>query len=134
MKIFRFGKKNKRELTEEEKKHNKMWELWVNGEAASPFAELMTYQSEVNNGGHLQYFDSIGSADGIEKETAAIATVLSEKLKNNLENAYNAYLALCENEDDKNAETVMERCDSVFYENDEEIDGVLEEYAAEMKL
>ena len=52
-----FGKKS--ELTEEQKKWNKMWDLWANGLTDSPYAELMTYQSEVYNGGHGQYFDNV---------------------------------------------------------------------------
>lgn len=35
-----------------------MWELWMNEKIETPYAELMTYQSEVNNGGRSQYFDN----------------------------------------------------------------------------
>ena len=61
-------KKNKAEsreivLSDEQQKWNKMWELWVNGRADSPYAELMTYQSEINNGGHAQYFHNIDNTD-----------------------------------------------------------------------
>ena len=40
----------------EGQKWDKMLDLWVEGAAESPYAELMTYQAEVNNGGHDQYF------------------------------------------------------------------------------
>lgn len=50
--MFGFFKKNKVKLTEKELKWNKMWELWAKECADSPYSELMTYQSEVNNGGH----------------------------------------------------------------------------------
>ena len=55
MGLFDLFKKKKVELTEEQLKWNKMWDLWTDGEAESPYAELMTYQSEINNGGHGQY-------------------------------------------------------------------------------
>lgn len=45
-----------RKLTEEERKWNLMWDMWVQEEAISPYAELMEYESEVNNGGHSQFF------------------------------------------------------------------------------
>ena len=57
--LFR-RKKNKditvEALSEKDKKWNRMWDLWAEGEIESPYNELMTYQSEVNNGGHHQYF------------------------------------------------------------------------------
>ncbi len=59
MSLFDFFKKKKVELTEEQLKWNKMWELWTEEKVASPYAELMTYQSEINNGGHDQYFSNV---------------------------------------------------------------------------
>ena len=44
MGVFRFFKKNKAEPTDEQKKWNKMWDLWAEGRADSPYAELMTYE------------------------------------------------------------------------------------------
>ena len=49
-------KKNKIKLTKEQQKLDQIWSLWEEGQADSPYAELMTYQSEVGNGGHDQYF------------------------------------------------------------------------------
>ena len=63
MGLFDFLKKKEVQLTDEQKKWNKMWELWSEGEADSPYAELMTYQSEINNGGHGQYFCNIENND-----------------------------------------------------------------------
>ena len=56
MGLFDIFKKKKVELTEEQLKWNKMWELWTEAKVEVPYAQLMTYQSEVNNGGHDQYF------------------------------------------------------------------------------
>lgn len=63
-----------------------------------------------------------------------LKTVLSEILKDNLEKAYQAYLLLEETDDDEKAEAVMEQCDDVFYENEEEINRLLEEYATKIEL
>ena len=128
-----FGKR-KVELSDEEKKKNKMWALWEEERAESPYQELMTYQSEVNNGGHDQYFLNVGNTGDLRKEMAALETVLSERLQENLRSAYQAYLVLCEKESDEKAEAILEQCDDVFDENEEEIDRVLKEYADRMEV
>lgn len=134
MGLFDFLKKKQVQLTDEQKKWNKMWELWSEGEADSPYAELMTYQSEINNGGHDQYFLNVENTGDLQKEMSVLETVLSAKLKNNLQKAYKAYLVLEEKEDDEKAEEIMEQCDDVFYENEEEINTRLKEYADRVKL
>ena len=134
MGLFDFLKKKEVQLTDEQKKWNKMWELWTEGEADSPYAELMTYQSEINNGGHDQYFLNVGNTGDLQKEMSVLESVLSAKLKNNLQKAYKAYLVLEEKEDDEKAEEIMEECDDVFYENEEEINHMLEEYSAKIEL
>ena len=88
MGVFRFFEKNKAEPTDEQKKWNKMWHLWAEGRADSPYAELMTYQSEINNGGHDQYFFNIENSGNLQKEMAILKTVLPAKLRDNLQNAY----------------------------------------------
>lgn len=108
-----------------------MWELWAEGGARSPYAELMTYQSEVNNGGHGQYFSNVESTADLQKEVTALETILSETLKQNLKKAYRAYLVL---ENDEQAERTLEQCDRVFYENEEEINCLLKEYAIRIEI
>lgn len=132
-------KKNKAEsreivLSDEQQKWNKMWELWVNGCADSPYAELMTYQSEINNGGHAQYFHNIDNTDDLQREITILKTVLSEKLQRNLQDVYHAHLAMTDNGSDKNAETVLEQCDDEFYKSEDEINCILKKYAAKMEL
>ncbi|MGM9666079.1 MAG: DUF4375 domain-containing protein [Eubacteriales bacterium] len=133
MGLFDFFKKKRVRLTEKELKWNKMWELWAEEQADSPYAELMTYQSEINNGGHAQYFDNVSSISDLQKEMSSLETVLPSQLKGTLKKAYEAYLALEENDDEK-AEAILEQCDDIFYENEEEINRILEEYAAKIKL
>ena len=110
MGLFDAFKKKKVELTEDQKKWNKMWELWIDGSADSPYAELMTYQGEINNGGHDQYFTNVENIGDLQKEMSVLETILSEKLKQNLQQAYQAYLVLEEKEDDEKAEETMEQC------------------------
>ncbi len=128
-----FRKKNV-ELTEDQLKWNKMWELWMEGQAVSPYAELMTYQSEIGNGGHDQYFFNVGNTGDLQKEMSALKSVLSVKLKSNLQTAYEAYLVLEDNEEDEHAEETLGRCDDIFYENEEEINHALESYASTIEL
>lgn len=134
MGFFDIFKKKKPQLTEEQLKWNKMWELWTEEKADSPFAELMTYQSEINNGGHDQYFTNVENTGDLRKEMSVLEQILSEKLNDNLNKAYKAYLVLEEKEEDKKAEEILGQCDDVFYENEEEINHALEEYASGIEL
>ena len=134
MGLFNIFKKKKVELTEEQQKWNKMWELWTEEKVETPYAELMTYQSEINNGGHSQYFTNVENIGDLQKEMSALEQILSKKLGTNLKKAYKAYLILEENEDDEKSEETLEQCDDVFYENEEEINYALEEYASKIEL
>ena len=129
MGLFGLFKKKKVELTEEQLKWNKMWDLWVKERIDSPYAELMTYQSEINNGGHGQYFCNVENTSNLRKEMSALETILSNKLVVNLQKAHEAYLSLEEHENDEKAEEILEQCDAVFYENEEEINSKLKVYA-----
>ena len=134
MGLFDLFKKKKVELTEEQLKWNKMWDLWTDGEAESPYAELMTYQSEINNGGHGQYFCNSENTGDLQKEMSTLSSILSDKLVDNLNRAYKAHLLLEENEDDEKAEDIIEQCDALFFENEEEINCKLEAYADTIQL
>ena len=134
MGLFDLFLKKEVKLTEEELKWNKMWDLWAEGEVESPYAELMTYQSEINNGGHGQYFCNVENNDDLGKEISVLETILSDKLIENLHKAYKAYLVLEENEDDEKAEEIMKQCDDTFYENEEEINSKLQAYADKIRL
>lgn len=133
MKFFDIFKKRKVELTEEQHKWNKMWELWTEEKVESPYLELMTYQSEINNGGHSQYFANIENASDLQKEMSTLEQILSSELKSNLQKAYKAYL-MVEKDDDEKAEEILEQCDDTFYEKEEEINRILEDYAIKLEL
>lgn len=135
MGLLNFFKK-KVELTEEQQKWNKMWDLWVDGKVESPYAELMTYQSELNNGGHDQYFfnkENLGASD-LQTSLSVLGTVLSKALKDNLQKAYEAHLILDTNEGNEQAEEIISQCDYVFYEYEKEINKTLQAYAAGIEL
>ena len=123
-------KVKKIEFTEEQQKWNKMCELWAEGQVESPYAELLAYQAEVNNGGHAQYFCNAENAGDLHKEISALKTALSPKLQANLEKAYGVSLV----PDEQLAEKILGQCDNVFYENEEEIFCALKEYAAKLEL
>ncbi len=63
----------------------------------------------------------------------SLETILPSKLRETLEKAYKAYLTLGEKDDEK-AEEILEQCDDLFYENEEEINHILKEYAAKIEL
>ena len=134
MGVFSFFKKSKVELTDEQKKWNKMWDLWVEGHADSPYSELMTYQREINNGGHDQYFFNIDNSGNLQKEMAVLKTVLPAKLRDNLQNAYDAYLKLTNEESDEQAGTILSQYDDEFYKVEEDINRILREYASQIEL
>lgn len=134
MGLFNIFKKKKVEPREDLLKWDKMWDMWTEEKAESPYAELMTYQSEINNGGHSQYFTNVENTSDLQKEMSVLETILSEELKTNLKKAYEAYLILEEKEDDEKAEEILEQCDNAFYKNEEEINITLKEYASRIEL
>ena len=133
MGLFSFFKKKEVKLTEEQRKWNKMWELWTEEKADFPYAQLMTYQSEINNGGHDQYFTNVENTADLQNEMSILEKILPVIHKDNLRKAYKAYLVLEEREDEL-AEKTLERCDDVFYENEAELNDILEEYAKTIEL
>lgn len=134
MGLFDIFRKKKVELTEEQKKWNKMWELWTQEKVESPYAELMNYSGDINSGGHDYYFQNLEFEGNVEKDMSALEQILSPTLNNNLKKAYKAYLILKEKETTTETEEIIEQCDKVFYENEEEIHYILREYASTINL
>lgn len=121
-------------ISEADEKWNRMWDLWADGEIKSPYNELMTYQSEVNNGGHHQYFLNTENNGDVRKDIETLCGILPDILKNNIQTAFTAYLEL---EKDKNIdanEEILEKCDDAFYENEEIINSILESYCKELEI
>lgn len=121
-------------LSESDEKWNRMWDLWAEGEIESPYNELMTYQSEVNNGGHHQYFLNIENNGDVRKDIEALCTILPGVLTDNIQVAFKAYIEL---EQDKNIEAneeILENCDAVFWENEEMINSILKSYCKKIEI
>lgn len=127
MSIFDLFKRKKETLTTEEKL-DRMWELWEIGDLKDPCAKLMTYESEVNNGGHSQYFYNIANCGDLAAEVQAVLSMLPEPLRENLNRGYTAFAAQEDICDDDNEE-LFEECDDVFYEHEQLLIDILYESA-----
>lgn len=133
--LFKRKKKNTVEntvLSEDDKQWNKMWELWADGKIESPYNELMAYQSEVNNGGHSQYFINTENTGDIDNDMSALSKILPDILKENLQTAYQTHLLLEQDETNEDAESVLEKCDDVFFQNEKDINDILESFCKEI--
>lgn len=122
----------RRDLTEEERKWDLMWDMWVRGEAASPYAELMEYEGEVNNGGHSQYFINVANCGDLKTEVEKVLAILPNPLRDNLKRGYDAFAAQEDIEDED--EELLEECDDVFYEHEQLLLDILKEYANGLNL
>lgn len=132
MRFLDLFKKKREERSIEQLKWNKIWDLWAKKKAISPYAELMTYESEINNGGHAQFFANVSNIADLSNMVATLYTVLGDVLKENLKKAYNAHLESVEA--DETIDEILDECDNVFYENDREIEALLWEYANTIQL
>ena len=94
------------------------------------FYAVTELESEVNNGGHDQYFSNIESSEKMQKQMATLETVLPAELQSNLRHARSAFQSLSEKEEDEEAEAALERCDEIFREREDEINSILNAYAA----
>ena len=129
-----FKRKNKVVLSEEALKWNKMWGLWAEERAESPYRELMTYHSEINNGGHWQYFTNVENVGNLQEEMSELEQILPAELWSNVQKAYGAYLMLDEPAESKTADKALDQCDDIFYEKEDEIINILKSYAAKLEL
>ena len=114
----------------EEEKLDKLWDLWEKNAVKSPYAQLMTYEAEVNNGGHSQYFFNLANCGDLKAEVDAIRPILPALLQDNLQRGYDAFAAqddICDEDNDE----LFEECDNIFYENEHLIIAVLKAYASE---
>ena len=125
-------KKKKITLTPEEKL-DQMWALWAKNELKLPCAKLMTYESEVNNGGHSQYFFNIANCGNLAAEVETVLSMLPEPLRENLNRGYVAFAAQKNIFDDDN-DALFEECDDVFYKHEQLLIDILDEAAKGLTL
>ena len=127
MGIFDIFKKKKAALTTDQKL-DKMWDLWAINKLDLPCAKLMKYESEVNNGGHSQYFFNVANCGDLAVEVEAVLSMLPEPLRENLARGYAAFSEQDDISDDVNDE-LFEECDDVFYEHEQLIIDIIYETA-----
>mgnify|MGYP005610935003 FL=1 len=127
MGIFDIFKKKKAALTTDQKL-NMMWDLWAVNKLDLPCAKLMKYESEVNNGGHSQYFFNVANCGDLAAEVETVLTILPEPLRENLARGYAAFSEQDDISDDVNDE-LFEECDDVFYEHEQLIIDIIYETA-----
>lgn len=122
-----------KELSKEDLQWNKMWDLWVEEKLESPYEELMKYYNEINNGGHLQFFDNVSENNNIEDYVGNLLTILPLELKDNFNVAYTTYLINPEDISDENNK-ILDECDNFYYANEQFIMSLLKERANKIEL
>lgn len=128
--IFKIFKRRKAKsqdgglVGEDAERYNRMWDRWAEGKIGSPLAELMTYQAEVNNGGHDQFFHNMNVRGVLQKTLAELNKILPSNHKRNLKLAYDTYKKY--GDDYEKSEPILDKCDDFFYENEESINQILE--------
>ena len=132
MNLFGWFRKEE-ELPVQDQKWNKIWDLWVAGKADSPYAELMEYESEVNNGGHSQYFFNVANCADLKAAAEILLKTLPEPLLSNFRKAYEAFSGqedICDDENDD----LFEECDDIFGAHEQLILDLLTKYADTMEV
>ena len=132
MKLFGWFQKQE-ELPVADRKWNKMWDLWVEGNAESPYSELMEYESEVNNGGHSQYFFNVANCGNVQAAAEVLLSILPEPLLSNFRKAYEAFSGQEDICDDVN-DSLFDECDDIFGKYEQLILDMLAAYAKSIEL
>lgn len=119
------------QFTEKERKWNMMWDKWMEGTIESPYAELIEYDEEINNGGHYQYFFNVAVLGGSPESIEMIIELLPTPLNDNLKKAFDAFSSQEDDCDDSNFDLFRE-CDEFFYENETLLLEALQAYPDEL--
>jgi hypothetical protein len=138
--MFFKRKRMKYVLTEEDKKWNKMWDLWVNEELPSPYYELMTYDSEVQNGGHLQFFENENNLGRLDNDIESLKNILNKDMYDCLLKAYEKWKELNLSIDtvdeyvEVEDEDYFNEADTYYYNHEEYVKNTLKEYSLTIEL
>lgn len=128
-----FKRKKQTELTEAQKKWNKLWEMYGTGELAKTDYNtfvLCDYDSGVNGEGHSGWFFNIENTDGkqaINKCVSVLEQVLPTHLYDNLYKAFQSYGT--EKED-----SLCEAADNYLYEHEQDVIEYLQGAANKLEL
>lgn len=139
------NKKPDKRLSIEDQKWNKLWQLWsdvtLNNNYDNYIYTLMTYSSEINNGGHLQFFlNERNNQVDFDIINQHLKTALSPLLYDNYFKAYNLFKSLnlkvecIEDYVDVEMENHFQEFDKCFYDNEESINQTIKDYANTIEL
>ena len=114
-----------------------MWELWEAGEIPSPYNELLTYDDDMQDGGHLQYFlNRALRGENMFAVMAALRETLPADHADNVARAYRQFCLLDIDTEDDGAvmqaldDDPLSAFDAWYDEHEESLLDVLEAYAA----
>ena len=122
-------------MQEFEQKWYKMWVLWMNEKMPSPYQEILSYENEVRNGSHLQYFQYFEKEENYKEADFLFVSKSLEGtvLKPIFDTAYKAFIEL-KNDENTTAEKKLKDCDIVFSKKRNEIEAYLETIAITVDL
>ena len=119
--------------TELELNWNKMWVLWMNKKMESPYQEILSYETDVRNGSHLEYFNWIKDNENFEKTIDIVSKNLKGTVLETIFNqAYDAYQKIEKSKDE--AEQILSLCDKAFANEEDAIEKYLETIASKIDL
>ena len=123
---------------EDEEKWNKMIDLWSDYKLDDPIKDVITYDAEVQNGGHLQFFENCEGE--IEELMISLKKQLPEEMYSNLKEAYDLHKKknlTIETVDDYVEEAQLgdfDKFDNFYYDNENKISKIMQEYASTLEL
>lgn len=143
IKAFLNDKPNKN-LSIEDQKCDKLWDLWCKNsdkDKSNYIYTLMTYSSEINNGGHQQFFfNAENTNEDFETINSNLKKALTPVLFDNYIKAYNLYKSLnlkaecIEDYVDIEMEEHFDEFDKCFYANEKDINKAIQDYANTIEL
>lgn len=113
-----------------------LYDLWSNYKVGEPINSLIYYDTEILNGGHLQFFENIKNDDKIFE---FILNNIPEILKDNFIEAYELYRSIqYKNNDMENSledlfEFNFEKFDDFYMENRSQIKNIFFKYLKSLK-
>ena len=129
---------NEEDLYIAAEKWNTLIDMWADGDLNGPINDLLTYDAEINNGGHLQFFENCN--EDLDVMMESLKGILSKKLYDNLNDAYRIYLSSDYNIENVNdyvdvaLEGNYDMHDDVYYDSYKEIRKIIQEYANKIEL
>lgn len=121
--MFSLFRKKKTELTTEQIKLNKLWDMYASGELEQKNKDtyvLCDYESGVNGEGHSGFF--FNNEEDLPDYKSVLKNVLPTDMYTNFLKAYQSY-----NSD--NEEEICEAADDYFYQYEQKVIAILQEYA-----